>query len=920
MTVKHNVEKLVFRSFEDESDLECLCRLKLRGRDVGAYLLRQGRDRFCLRFAFLIPGIHTLMPVEQIETVLTNLEAGLRGFLEGESVRIHFRSFADDSIRQQQLNELAEKATCPELQFLMFSQQRQVHELTQQQIRQPKQILLFVTYTLEPGKGQRTDNIERTISWFVEQYETLKGRKTQLESERYKHVLAEGFKAGYLQWEQQLNTRMGLGAIPLTVDQLWQVLWSQFNHSPPPAIPQYITLTEQNGEFQLLEDINDQFHAVTVAIRGERGRRSTPKGDRSWVHVKNKFVGVMTLDSKPAGFASSEHQLYYLWRAASQFPDCEFVCEISRADQHSTRASLQLLTRQNLTLTERAQSRNNIDVVAQLKAQGGAEAQAKIWEGSAPVWVALVVCIHRNIPEELNEACQKLSSYFGTGELNRETEITWKIWLQTLPITWLRVLGDRRQLYFTDEAIGLLPLVCSRSTDQYGVELLAHEGGMPIYIDFILQHRSMFIGGQTRTGKSALLSEICLSAIAHGFNVVYLDYAREDGTTTLTDLVNLLGSNGAWFDVGTAATNLFEMPDLRHLDSEQQDTRKSNYLAFLVRALEVMILGAQHDRRIGKRIHAILWKALTIFFTTPEIEQRYEAAYNQGFGTQAWQKMPTIIDFLSLLEHLDLSGLTVVGSIAEALAEIRLQLMSWIESPVGRAIAQPSTIRSNAPLLVYAMRNLTNDDEAAVLALSAQALALRHALECSDSLLVIDESSVLYKYDGISQIIGQICATGGKAGIRTIIISQDPDAIYDSAAGQQILQNLNTRLIGAIQGAAVESYCRIFGYERSVLMPNTDESFLPDRSRLCSHWLLDIDKRLQHCDFYPSAELLSAVANNPVEQQARSRVMAQYTSKFEGWAAFAEQYSHAVRSGISLKMLGQASLPISDEPNNNSDS
>lgn len=908
------LEKLVFKPFENESDLECLCCLKVHEEDIGVLLMRQGRDRFCLRFGFRFPGIHPLLSSEQIEAVLRRLETGLRGLPQGESLRIHFRSFADDSARQHELEQLAQATTIPELQFLLFSQQRATRDLTEQGLRQPKDILIFVTYTLEPGRTGANDNIERIIAWLVEHYEALKGRKTQLEELRYRHVLTQGFKSGYLHWKQQLNTRMGLGVVPLTVEELWSVIWSQFNHSAPPPVPQCLILHagRTDEEWRLNEEINDPFHAVTVAIRGERGQRSTPKGDCEWAFVKGKFVGVMTFDTKPAGFVGDEHQLYYLWQAASQFPDCEFVFEISRADEHATRASLQLLTRQNLTLTERAQGKNNLDVVAQLKAQGGAEAQAKIWEGAAPVWVAGVVLVHRPSPQALDEACQKLSTCFANGELNREREIAWKIWLQTLPITWHRLLDGRRQLYFTDEAAGLMPLACTVTIDQRGLELMARDGAMPFYIDFVRQHRSMIILGQTRAGKSALSAGLSEIALAYGFNVVGLDYAREDGTTTMTDLVNSFGEAGAWFDVGTSTNNLFEMPDLRHLTQEQQENRKNSYLAFLVRALEVMVLGGHSDRRLGKRIHAILWKALTAFFGDAGIQARYDAAYDQGFGSLAWQRMPTLIDFLDLLERLDLSGLVVVGSIAEAMAEIRLQLLSWVQSPVGRAIAQPSTVRSNAQITIYGMRNLTNDDEAAVLALSAQALALRRALECSDSLLIIDESSVLYKYDGISQIIGQICATGGKAGIRTLVISQDPDAIYNSAAGQQILQNLNVRFIGAIQSTAVESCCRIFGYDRSVLLPNTDESFLPVRSRLCSHWLVDVDGRLQYGDYYPSPELLAAVANNIPEQQARARMMAQYRNNIEGWAAFAEQYRAAVRSGQPLQSIGQESLAVDD--------
>ncbi len=906
MPNKLGTEKLIFKPFEDESDLECLFSLLLGERRIGGCLLRQGRDRFCLRFAFRISSIHTFLSDEQIEATLLRLEEGLRGLPEGESLRIHFRSFASDSERQQELEALAEASSIPELQFLLFSQQRYTRELSEQGFRQPKEILLFATFTIEPGKATTADTIERMIASLVESYEAFKGRKSQLEEVRYQHVLTQGFKAGYLHWEQQLNTRMGLGAVPLTVEELWQVIWSEFNCSAPPPIPQCLVLSESEEGLVLNEEVNDSFHAATVAIRGERGQRSTPKGDREWAYVKDRFVGVMTFDAKPGGFASHEHQLYYLWKAISQFSDCEIVCEISRADEHSTRASLQLLTRQNLTLTERASTKNNLDVVAQLKAQGGAEAQAKIWQGAAPIWFAGVVLIHRTSPEALDEACQKLSNCFGSGELNREREIAWKIWLQTLPITWHRLLDGRRQLYFTDEVVGLLPLACTRAIDAEGMEFISREGGMPVYLDFVTQHRSAALLGQTRIGKSAVSSGMITTAMAYGFSVVGLDYAREDGTTTLTDLVNSFGEAGAWFDVGTSTNNLFEMLDLRALSLDQQDTRKNSYLAFLVRALEVMVMGATSDQRLGKRIHAILWKGLSAFFADSDIQHRYDAAYDQGFGSFAWQRMPTIIDFLELLERFDFSGLISVGSIAEALAEIRLQLLSWVQSPVGRAIAQPSNVRSDAQLMIYALRNLTNDDEAAVLALSAQALALRRALECPNSLLIIDESSVLYKYDGISQIIGQICATGGKAGIRTLIISQDPDAIYNSAAGQQILQNLTVRLIGAIQGSAVESCCRIFGYDRSVLLPNTDESFLPDRARLCSHWLMDVDGRLQQCDYYPSPELLAAVASNVPEQQARSRVMAQFANKFEGWSVFAQQYTAALRSGQSLQTLGRS--------------
>jgi hypothetical protein len=79
---------------------------------------------------------------------------------------------------------------------------------------------------------------------------------------------------------------------------------------------------------------------------------------------------------------------------------------------------------------------------------------------------------------------------------------------------------------------------------------------------------------------------------------------------------------------------------------------------------------------------------------------------------------------------------------------------------VGKAISQPSTIRTDAKFTVFALRNVGDNIEAAVLALSAQSMAFRKALEVTDSLLAIDESPILFKYNGIAQIIGQVCANG----------------------------------------------------------------------------------------------------------------------------------------------------------------
>jgi hypothetical protein len=384
-------------------------------------------------------------------------------------------------------------------------------------------------------------------------------------------------------------------------------------------------------------------------------------------------------------------------------------------------------------------------------------------------------------------------------------------------------------------------------------------------------------------------------------NVISLDYPKPDGTTTYTDLVKFFGDQGAYFDVGSETNNLFQIPDLRHLPEKPQAERLDDYKEFLVKALDTMVMGADIENAMGKRVHTILWQALAAFFDDAGIKARYDEAFDQGFGTAGWQQMPTLVDFVDVVATLDL-GLDS-DLVTDAVSTILLELRGWLSSRVGRAISKPSSIRTNAQLTIFALRNVGDNIEAAVLALSAQSMAFRRALEVTDSLLAIDESPILFKYSGIAQIIGQVCANGAKSGIRPLIIGQDPDTIANSVAGSQILQNLNTRFIGAIQANALPSYERLFGYDPKLLMPNTDESFRIDSSRICSHWLVDADSRLTPCSHHPSPELLGAVANNQKEQRARQRVLAQYSNKFEGYSAFAKAYVEAVRAGRSMDTI-----------------
>ncbi len=96
--VQAGTQRYQFKPFEDETHLECICRLLVRGQDVGAYLLKRGKQ-FSFVFGFKTPGIHTMQASGQAEVILNRLEDGLKGFRPGDRLRIHLRSFGNESDR-----------------------------------------------------------------------------------------------------------------------------------------------------------------------------------------------------------------------------------------------------------------------------------------------------------------------------------------------------------------------------------------------------------------------------------------------------------------------------------------------------------------------------------------------------------------------------------------------------------------------------------------------------------------------------------------------------------------------------------------------------------------------------------------------------------------------------------------------------
>ncbi len=892
--------------FEDALHLATMLRVALNERDIGAYILTKGtqKDRFCFVFGFECRGIHTTLRAEQIDTIFSNLEAGLKDIPNGERITLHLGSFSSDKQRQKELAALIKSTPSPDIKYLLMSERARVQELTRLGIRKPKFLRIYVTYTVEPEASNTDDWIEKLLAKGELWWSKFKGDFAEVENQRLENIIVNAYKNGFCRWEQLLSNKMGLDIKPMNAEQLWGEIWRRFNDTQPIEIPQLITLDEKGLHEQVYSDLAsikllvENIHSTTLLVES-----GVPCADRRWVKVKNNYIGALTFLEKPGGWPNKASQLRYLWEllARETVVDTEIFCQLTAANPAIVKTTLQRVLKQsNVTAALAREKNKTIDVGAQLKLKKSVAAQEQIYEGAVPIYVGIAILVHRPTVEKLDEATRYIENCFQRpAKVIRETEYAWKIWLQTLPIVWEGLLAkpfNRRQLYLTTEVPGLIPLVLTREGDRQGFELIAEEGGTPIHLDLFNQHKNLALFATTRAGKSVLVSGILTQALAHKIPVVALDFPKPDGTSTFTDYTEFMESNGAYFDISKQSNNLFEQPDLRLLSSEQQRDRMLDYISFLESALMTMVLGSKSENQLlSQTVRSLLNLALGAFFTNENIKQRYLEAMKGGFGSLAWQKTPTLHDFLYFCspEYLQLDS---IGSrVEDALNQIQLRLRFWLSSRVGKAISAPSSFPTDAQLLVFALRNLSDSEDAAILSLSAYSAALRRALSSPASIFFIDEAPILFEFDQISDLVGRICANGAKAGIRVILSAQDPDTIAKSKAASKILQNLTTRLIGRIQPVAVDSFQEILKYPREIIARNASESFFPRKEGIYSQWLLDDNGIYTFCRYYPGYEQLAVVANNPQEQAARQKTMQQYSDKYEAISKFARQLVASLR-------------------------
>jgi hypothetical protein len=882
-------------------DLEAIVNFEREGRTASAYLSRKGGN-YQFTFGWYAKGINPSRTIEKFTMVAESAADGLLDFPQNERLTLHYSSFAGCNGRVQELSSKGRKVASLCMQMIVIDEIAKVQELSARLQRNEHRLMIYCTHTFSPTDIKATDLIQNFLMKADKLYQKYVVKEDIPVDKDFQEMLNKAFSEGFLGWEAILKTRMEMDVTPMQSSHLWDEYNRRFgNIVDEDAIPPQTILFDEEGQIYEETDIDNAYADIHVSSYPFIDNKVIPQADRQGMKINDKLVGVAVFADKPYGWSDYRDQIRYLWKAVfSKMADVELFVQITPANAAVINESANLIMRQSETNTSTSK---HTDVKAEGKAKKAKEAQESMIDGSLPFAVGMAWVVHRRTQSEIDSAMLKLSKSFRSpAVVNVEKEYAWKIWTQTLPFALEKLLSkpfDRRLTYLHKEIPPMMGLTKPYTLHSRGVELITDEGNAAFFLD-LLKHFNMLAFGATRSGKSVFVGRVLTEARLCGLPVIIIDIPPSKAASTFSFWCEAMG--GIYFDVNEESINIFRRPDVSHLSDEDAEQWLTEHRYFLQSVLMEMV----PDAKSNPTIRSMLVIALDMFFKDEPILDRYKDAERDGFGSEAWQHIPTLATFLDFFKkhRTELIGENQDEQSKSGSSLIERSISALLTTQVGIAIGRPCTIDSDNELMVYALRGLSDSSgsDAAILAMAAYSAAIRTTLKYPQSVLFVDEFSVLLKYPAIGDLISRLVANAAKAGIRVFMAAQDPDTLSNSAFGPKILQNVGIRVIGRIEDVARESFERILRIPPELIAKNADEDFKLNAAELYSSWLIDTAGNRSYARYYSPRTLLGMLANNPHESAAREAYFQYFNGDlFKAIHAFSTALARSIQQDIPIQ-------------------
>lgn len=918
---------------EAEFDLVGYGRATINNPEIGFYVSRPRRDATggarkgstAFTFVWDVWGYDPMLLEADATQMLNAQELAFRRVSRNVLITFEHSSTSDDSDYQRHLDYLLEQATNPLAKALIYSQKTKIRDLRAKGALQAKRTRIFVRYqVVSANDNYKTSPLDHVMGFadrlmpLLDSLEQNQGNRRKQEKERFK-LFVNGYKQ-YRNLHTLFNDTMRLNARPLTLDELWNSDYQEtHNLSAPP--PNQVFVLSRTG---LKVQSRSRRHVLAQLFQPEKGIDPTPKTGNEWIYlpVKRKyasFLQIGKIDAYPGDNGVDRGMIRYLWNPVTLvgLKDYKIVTQVQLSFQEGQKFDLGRQVRNSKRLVIDAEKRNTVDINSEERLENAVEGLHNLNNGSKIYETATVIWLYRNNPDALRDDFDTLVSLIPTPNTEITLHAAEYAWYQSFPFSRHRLLtkpNDRLHDYYSHELPGLLPLISPLTLDKQGLFFLTKEGGSTFFIDLFTQLAHLALFATTRGGKSVVLGDICFNAYLRNIPVVAFDYPKETtGASTFTDLTNTiraLGGSAGYNNIADCFINMLQLADLRHVPNPEE--RFAGILDFQLRALMVLVMGelskpdSMHEQIFKQSVKNLLSSSLKAFHNDTKIKERYWASIRAGHGTPEHANEPTLKDFephfaLWFQNYKQQNSETLSQSDKEAGAFILSQLRGLLNTRLGESISHPSTFEPNVNWLVFALKGISDNYQAAVYALAAYSALLQRALSQNACLFVLDECPILFKFDAISEIVAQLCANGLKWGIRVIISGQTPETIYQSAGGDTIRSTVTKVLLGYIVSEAVSSFVDTLKFRADVIAKYGTQSCIPNKSELRSCWCFKEGGRHVDLYYYPSDLMLSLLSNNVDEQEAKDLFFAAYPQNpLKAMAEFRDQYIPALSSGNTL--------------------
>jgi hypothetical protein len=917
--VKHNPQKRLIpkkvkprkigkqkgNPIENEFDLIAYVEYRLRGQIVGAHLV-YAKDKYKLVFGWDVQPFPSSISPQEALSIAQRIRIGLKAVPVEETLT--FRAGA-----WRNVPSLPKRS--PDILKTILEYWE--HDRTKTQValgrRTEKTLVANATYTVGSTGEKAVDLFDSSVELMRSLSSVLSEwmSKEAIPSNLHK-ILSGGYSQGFRSSHRMLSGQLGLKVKPLTCDELWTLDYSRFNDGAIPRIPFKIIVDSTGTHIERFSDT----HLISALFA--KGAAKIAHKRHVQLPGRDLYVRGCVWDSKPFLSYSDDSEddaLAQLFFGSSAINDCpnpefansssevwdsEIVVQYTGQDQERIRKEAMKLEDEANFGRKLAKSTDDVTSRNLYKQNKTMEANSQLLDGGFGIRVAWMGFVYRKTPQECDEA---INAFCDLSELKGyvvpENEYFPKLWKDSLPFSFYGLLSSpmiwNRQIEdFTGPCASFVPIISDSSVNKEGVEFHSEYGNSPFYVptfpDDVVHHKITL--GESGSGKSLRAIADVVDAYKKDIRTFIID-ATQGQVATFKPVCDALG--GSFFDSRKECFNLLQGVDFRGIDDpENRDYALDLLLDQWKATISSLAMGSRLSPDLKADYVDLTAMLLRAWFADDNIRQRYDKAYDGGFGSEGWQQIPTLRDFLDLATLDRLPSQAQTEKLEQLLEEYRSRLAAFIAGTAGDRISRPSTFDIDSPIVVCALGAINDMSEADVLPYisSVTSLTTSSALRFPKTSIKGDEASKLAKYDCFSSAFGGYFSGGRKQGITAELIGQDLQSLRRGLDSSKYTGNCKIWQIGRVTEEAADFLAQPghdggLGIPRDLLRLVDQSSPMPLRAEAYSRWILQAESRRVVARYSPSFFQLAISVNGDKEIQDRQKFLDRYPNdKIKGYVEY----------------------------------